>query len=247
MVFGLRHRGRRRVVADFVAEGREREKDGGALARYYADPVEFDPSEPWHEASYLVLDVEATAIDPDEGHLLSMGWVCVDGGVVDAGSARHHLIRPPSSVEVGQSAVVHHITDTEVSDGDDPDDVVDLLLGDLVGRILVCHFAQIELGYVTKICRNRWGIGFWPWQLIDTMQWHVDRSRRLLELEAAQNVRLYSLLDRYGLPPVRSHHALSDAYGTAMLLMAMGGGSVEGGRGGVRLLDDLLDGRSWSP
>ena len=133
---------------------------GGSHARYYAEPVAFGRTLPWFEASYLVLDVESTAIDPDEGHLLSMGWVCIDGGAIATGSARHHLIRPPTSVEVGQSAVVHHITDTEARDGDDPDEVIDALLADLVGRILVCHFAQIELGFVGKVWRNRWDIDF---------------------------------------------------------------------------------------
>ncbi len=217
--------------------------DGPSLARYYAEPVVFDRTLPWYEASYLVLDVESTAIDAGEGHLLSMGWVCVDDGAIVAESARHHLIRPPRSVEVGQSAIVHHITDTEAGSGDDPDDVVDALLADLAGRILVCHFAQIELGFVGKLCRHRWGIDFWPWQLVDTMQWHVDHSRRMFAVEPTRNVRLYSLLDRYGLPNVRNHHALSDAYGTALLLMAIGGGSLSG----YRQLDDLLDGRSWSP
>lgn len=75
------------------------------------------------------------------------------------------------------------------------------------------------------------------------MQWHVDHSRRMFAIEPTRNVRLYSLLHRYGLPNVRNHHALSDAYGTALLLMAIGGGSLSG----YRQLDDLLDGRSWSP
>lgn len=235
---GLRHRGRRRAVGEFLDAA-----STSSLAHYYAEPVDFEPTTPWYDASFLVLDVESTAIDPDEGHLLSMGWVCVDGGAITAGSARHHLIRPPRSVEVGQSAVVHHITDTEAGSGDDPDDVLDALLTDLIGRILVCHFAQIELGFMGKLCRHRWGIDFWPWQLVDTMQWHVDHSRRMLAVESTRNVRLYSLLDRYGLPTVRNHHALSDAYGTALLLMAIGRGSSSG----WRRLDDLLDGRSWSP
>ncbi len=243
----MRHRGRRRAVAEFVAARSAPGGGGEALARYYRNPVVFDRAAPWSDASYLVLDVEATAVDPEVGHLLSMGWLCVDDGVVQAGSARHHLIRPPSSVEVGQSAVVHHLTDTEVSGGDDPGVVVDALIGDLCGRILVCHFAQIELGYLAKVTGHRWGVGFWPWQLIDTMQWHVDRSRRLLHAEPAHSVRLYSLLDRYGLPTVGSHHALSDAYGTALLLMAMGGGRGGAGPATVRSLDDLLDGRSWKP
>lgn len=241
---GLRHRRSRRAVTEFVAsDPSSSAAAGGSLARYYAEPVAFDRSLPWFEASYLVLDVESTAIDPDEGHLLSMGWVCIDGGAVAADSARHHLIRPPTSVEVGQSAVVHHITDTEASSGGDPEEVIDALLDDLVGRILVCHFAQIELGFVGKMCRKRWGIDFWPWQLVDTMQWHINRSRRMLHVESVRNVRLYSLLDRYGLPTVHNHHALSDAYGTALLLMAMGGGSSSPE---ARRVDDLLDGRSWT-
>ncbi|MDH3292997.1 MAG: 3'-5' exonuclease [Acidimicrobiia bacterium] len=236
---GLRHWGRRRTVADFIASS------PGPLADYYRRPVAFDPTLPWSEADYLVLDVEATAVDPEQGHLLSMGWVCVEQGAIQAGTARHHLVRPPEEVGVGQSAVIHHITDTEAREGSSPEEVVEALVDDLQGRVLVCHFAQIELGFAGRICQDRWGIGFWPWQLVDTMQWHVDRSRRLLEHGDGQKVRLNRLMERYGLPPTRPHHALSDAYGTALLLMAIGRNSPDGSDRG-RLLGELLDSRSWS-
>lgn len=215
---------------------------GRGVIAYYRQPVRFDSNLPWSDVRYLVLDVETTHVDPKQGHLLSLGWLAVDGGVVDAGSARHHFVRPPRGVDVGSSAAVHQITDTEAVAGDDVGDVVDELLAEMSGRVLVCHFARLEIGFLDRVCQARFGIGFWPWQLVDTMQWHADRRRRSHLPPGGDAVRLYKLMADYDLPPTRPHDALSDAYGTALLLLAMATGGVDRS---PRRFKDLLDDRSW--
>lgn len=214
----------------------------GPLARYYSAPSTEtnDPARPWLEAEYLVLDLETTGLDPDRDHLLSAGWICVSGGAIEASSARHHLVRPPDGHEVGHSATIHHITDSLAASGQPLESVVEALLDDMAGKVLVCHFAQMELGFVGRACRRIWGADLWPPQLIDTMEWHHDREVKLGRPIRPDDLRLYTLLRTYGLPPVRPHHALSDAYGTALLLLAMSSRPD-------RTLGQLLDRRSWTP
>jgi DNA polymerase-3 subunit epsilon len=241
-VASLRYIRRLRAIDRLVTTPGTDSTPGRGVVDYYRRPVRFDSHLHWSDARYLVLDVETTHVDPNRGHLLSLGWVTVDGGAVDAGSARHHFVRPPRGVDVGSSAAVHQITDTEVVGGDDVGDVVDELLADLSGRVLVCHFARLEIGFLNRVCRTRFGIGFWPWQLVDTMQWHADRRRRSHLPLGGDAVRLNKLMADYGLPPTRPHDALSDAFGTALLLLAMA--TVGLGRSPGRLRD-LLDDRSW--
>lgn len=216
--------------------------EDGPLKRYYANPstATNDRSKPWHQAEYLVLDLETTGLDPDHDHLLSAGWVCVCNGAIDASTARHHLVRPPDGHEVGASATIHRITDADAAAGEDIADVIEALLADMEGRVLVCHFAQMELGFVGQACRRLWGADLWPPQLIDTMQWHYDRATKIGAAIQPNDLRLYSLLDRYELPATRPHHALSDAYGTALLLLATARSATP-----ELQLGDLLDRRSW--
>jgi DNA polymerase-3 subunit epsilon len=225
--------------------------DDGPLKRFYDNPSSSanDRSASWRDARYLVLDLETTGLDPSRDHMLSAGWICVEGGDIVASTARHHLIKPPAGIDVGPSATIHGITDADAADGDDVAVVVEALLADLEGRVLVCHFAQIELGFVGRTCRSLWGADLWPRHLIDTMQWHHDRAHRLGLPIRPDDLRLYSLLERYGLPATRPHHALSDAYGTALLLVATAANLSPRPSDGT-VADDgtlgaLLDGRSW--
>lgn len=238
----LRYHRRFRAIERLQSANDAGSTAGRGLVEYYRQPVRYDSTAHWSDARYLVLDVETTDVNPKRGHLLSLGWVAVDGGVVDGGSGRHHYVRPPRGVDVGSSAAVHQITDTEAVAGEDVGDVVDGLMADLTGRVLVCHFARLEIGFLDRVCRTRFGAGFWPWQLVDTMQWHADRRRRAHSPLGGDAVRLHKLMADYGLPRTRPHDALSDAYGTALLLLAMAKVGVNRLPG---RLGDLLDDRSW--
>jgi DNA polymerase-3 subunit epsilon len=231
--FGFGDRKRRREIESLA---------DGPLKRFYDNTAAAlnDPTQPWHTARYLALDLETTGLNPERDHMLSAGWICVDHGAVVASSARHHLVRPPDGSEVGASATIHGITDDEAASGAELGPVVEALLADLEGRVLVCHFAQMELGFVGRACRQLWGADFRPPQLIDTMQWYYDRANRIGAMQQPDDLRLYSLLRQYNLPSIRPHHALSDAYGTALLLLATARSTAED-----RRLSELLDRRSW--
>ena len=231
MLAGLRHRGRRRAVAEFIRSG------SGPLVDYYRDPVAVDHDAPWRAASYLVVEVESTDPDPREGEPRSVGWMCVEGGVVVTGSAQHHIIDSEADAEAG----------AEAHAGGPAVDVVADLLNELRGRVLVCHAAERSIGVLSTVCRRQWGLDLWPWQLVDPMQWHRDRSRRFRPGAPAPETQLPVLLDRYGLPPpTRTQEALSEAFGTALLFLAMAEQPGRNDNGGPRRLGDLLDSRSWT-
>ena len=231
-VTGLRHR--RRLATTRGLDG--------PLGAYYRsmDPSPNVPTADWRNARFLCLDIETTGFDPRRDHLLSAGWIRVDNGSIDASSARHGVVTLEDGAEVGQSAATHRITDTEAADGRPAGEVLDAILGDLAGRVLVCHFAQLEISFLDAICRRERGQRFWPRQLVDSMQWHLDLRRRAWEPVEGDDMRLYSLIDSYGLPATRPHNGLSDAFATAMLLLAMAQRDRRS-----PTLESLLDKRSW--
>ncbi len=69
----------------------------------------------WHEVSFLVCDAEMSSLDPTEGEMLSLGWVCVEQGAIALESARHYLLKARNSV--GQSATIHQLRDCELRAG----------------------------------------------------------------------------------------------------------------------------------
>ncbi|GMA21820.1 exonuclease domain-containing protein [Arsenicicoccus piscis] len=189
----------------------------GPLRDYLlADPPAADT--PVVDLDLLAIDVETTGLDPRRDALLSVGFVPVVRSTVELSGAYHAVVR--SQVEVGQSATVHGITDDRVHAGRPIEEVLADTLTALRGRVLVAHFAQIEVGFLTRACREVYGVepGF---TVVDTLTLH----RRLLDPHAARELprgvlRLPAARDHFGLPRYRMHDALVDAIACGELLLA---------------------------
>ena len=69
---------------------------GTALQTCWHTPLPSTGSD-WRQVSFLVVDAEMSSLDVNEGELLSVGWVCVEGGSIALDSARHYLIKQPQS------------------------------------------------------------------------------------------------------------------------------------------------------
>jgi DNA polymerase-3 subunit epsilon len=166
----------------------------------------------------LAIDVEATGLDPASGELLSVGFVPVDGGSIDLSGAAHYVIA--SGAAVGQSATIHGLTDDAVAGGVPLEEAVSAVLAALTGRVLLAHFARIELGYLSAACERLWGAPL-PLRAIDTLELQDRVVRSRLSLDPREpNLRLWPARERFGLPVYRAHHALTDALACAELYLA---------------------------
>ena len=96
----------------------------GPVRDYLASPPP-GPRTDVSDLRLLALDLETTGLDPSTDHILSVGFVPIDGQQVVLSGAEHLLCR--ADVEVGQSAAVHGITDDALAGGID--------LRTLVGRV----------------------------------------------------------------------------------------------------------------
>lgn len=199
-------------IIDSMRRASARRKATGALGDFYAAPVRPD--------RYLAVDIETTGLDPQADRLLSIGWVPVDGDEIVLGGAGHVVIRGAGDDEsVGESATLHGLTDDAVAAGVDREEAVAALLHALAGRTLLAHYARMEVGFLDRACREIYGAPF----DVDTADTMDREYRRIVETDrdpARDELRLWTTRDRYGLPPYKAHHALTDALSCAELWLA---------------------------
>ena len=168
---------------------------------------------------FLVVDVETTGLDPRRDHVLELGWVPVMRGEVVLAGVRGTVVRPPAGAAVGESAVLHGITDDDLAAAPGLDDVVPELRAALQGRVLVAHHAPIEIGFLDSAFRDAQADRA-PLHVVDTMtlqrrlvvRGHGEPPPGALRLDAARR--------QFGLPRYAAHHAATDAIATAELLLA---------------------------
>lgn len=197
---------------DSMRRASARRKATGALGAFYAAPLRDD--------RYLAVDIETTGLDPSTDRLLSIGWVPVDGDEIVLGGAGHVVIRGAGGEEsVGQSATLHGLTDDQIAAGVDREEAVELLLRALAGRTLLAHYARMEVGFLDKACREIYGAPF-NVDTADTMDREYARYAAMDRDPGREDLRLWNTRDRYGLPPYKAHHALTDALSCAELWLA---------------------------
>lgn len=174
---------------------------------------------PFSRVDFLVVDIETTGLDPHRDHVLEIGWVPVTGGEVVLDGVHGTVVRPPDGVLVGESAVVHGLTDDALAAAPDLADVLPELGALLPSRVLVAHHAPIELDFLGAGLRKV-AAGRKPPPVVDTM----TLQRRLLVGGRGEPppgaLRLDAARHHFGLPRYAAHRAATDAMATAELLLA---------------------------
>jgi len=172
----------------------------------------------WRSVEFMVLDFETTGTDPRRDEIVSAGWVLVQGGAVQLGSAQRRMVRPSQAIPE-RSAVIHAVTDDEAAQGEELCRVLADLLADLAGRVLVAHYAPAELGFLQAACRRCLG-GAPVAAVVDTVQLgrrtHLQRGQETVR----GALRLDALREELNLPRHVMHDALGDAVATAELFLA---------------------------
>ena len=195
---------------------RARARAEGSLKDYYAGAWP-EPQTPASELDLLAIDLETTGLNPVSNQALSVGFVPVDGPDIVLGGARHILIR--ADTEVGQSAVLHHLTDDMIATGAPMAEVLAEILAVLRGRVLLAHYATVEVSFLSKACECHFGAPLVV-PTIDTLA----LQRRLLsqgfdDEPLGNDLRLWNARERYGLPTYAAHEALTDAMACAELYL----------------------------
>lgn len=166
----------------------------------------------------LALDLETTGLDPRADHILSVGFVPVDGLQIDLGGATQLLCR--ADVEVGQSAAIHGITDDALAAGVELRTLIERVAEALTGRVLLAHHAAIETEFLSAAAEREIGVAL-PISAVDTM----ELQSRVLRSHAGEDLppgalRLVTARTHLGLPRYAAHEALTDALACAELYLA---------------------------
>jgi DNA polymerase-3 subunit epsilon len=168
---------------------------------------------------FVVVDFETTGLDVAKDHLVSIGLITISNLGINLDTTWHQIIKTKQAM-TPQTTVIHEITDDMVEHGLEIKDAFDSLLEKLKGHVLIAHHAQIELGFMQKICKTLYHQEFMM-PVVDTL---VLARRQLQRSQVAMKdgtLRLFNLRERYNLPVYKAHHALNDALGTAELFLAL--------------------------
>jgi len=189
----------------------------------------------FEDVEFLVVDLETTSLDANNGEIASIGWVPIKNGVIQLAEAEQHFSKIDSGV--GQSAVIHQIRDSELDGAASITGIMERFLEVAASKVLVFHNAELDMAFLNCLSQKLYATPVLA-PVVDTLQ--LERRRLLRNESVLQSgiLRLHSCRQRYNLPDYPGHDALTDAIATAELLLAWA--ACSGGKRGVYLTDCLL-------
>lgn len=194
------------------------------LRQYYA-AGQVAPDTPLAETPLVALDLETTGLDPAQHGIVSLGLVPLKAERICLSAARQWLVKPRFQL-TASSVAIHQITDSALADAPDLLDILPEFLEAIQGKVLLVHCAEIERQFLAAALLNRIGETL-QFPVIDTMtlEARLYRNKPLSLWQRWRGVkpvsiRLAASRDRYGLPPYRPHHAVTDALACAELFQA---------------------------
>jgi DNA polymerase-3 subunit epsilon len=107
---------------------------------------------PWREASFCVVDLELSGLDPRRSEIIAFGALPVEDGRVRLQHAAFGLVRPTRPM-AESSIRVHGLRAADLADAPELAHALDPLLEAMTGRVLVAHHAAIERTFLTRALR----------------------------------------------------------------------------------------------
>jgi DNA polymerase-3 subunit epsilon len=195
-----------------------------ALARFYAAGVPGD-NRPIGDMPLMALDFETTGMDPGEHAIVSIGTVPFDLQAIRPAGGSYWVVKPPKPLRE-ESIAFHRITHSQIVHAPPIAAILDEVLIELSGRLVVVHYRNIERPFLDAAFVATHG-EHCLFPLIDTMALEArwERRGRLQGIKRffgiqPPSIRLADSRSRYGLPHYSSHHAKLDAMATAELFQA---------------------------
>jgi DNA polymerase-3 subunit epsilon len=180
--------------------------------------IESPPADtPWREAPFSVVDLETTGLDARRDEIISFAAIPIDDGRIVVGSIRTAIVQPRHMPDA-DTIRIHGLRPADLADAPPLQEVLDLVLESLAGRVLVAHAAWVERAFLDAALRPAGLRVAEP--VLDTSMLvrHVLRGNGVGE---AETIRLSDAVERLGMPVHRPHHADGDALTTAQLFLAL--------------------------
>jgi DNA polymerase-3 subunit epsilon len=173
--------------------------------------------QPWREAEFCVVDLEATGMDLRHDDIVSYGAVLVRSGRIVARSCLYGLVKPIRPVSEG-ALTVHALTSAELVDAPPLSQCAEALSEMMRGRALVAHAAWVERAFLNRAFKTRDLRLDGP--ILDTAALARETGLAPSGSEDTEPSLERLALD-LRLPVHTPHHALGDALTTAEVLLAL--------------------------
>ncbi|WP_194437384.1 3'-5' exonuclease [Vibrio fluminensis] len=201
----------------------EQAKDSRLKAFYAQGAVSGDT--PLSDVPFVALDFETTGLNAQEDAILTIGLVPFSLKRIYCNGSAHWVVNPNRDLNE-ESVVIHGITDSDVKNAPQLDEILEQVLQALAGKVVVVHYKNIERQFFNQALLNSIGEGI-EFPVVDTLdiEWAIQHEQckgwlNWLKRKKPASVRLGQSRERYGLPAYQPHHALTDALATAELLQA---------------------------
>ncbi|MGK0411396.1 MAG: DNA polymerase-3 subunit epsilon [Shewanella psychromarinicola] len=178
-----------------------------------------------NDIDFVALDFETTGLDSQQNSIISIGLVPFSLQRIFCRKAKEWYLNPQDKLQEN-SIIIHGITHSDLQDAPDLLRILEQLLAELAGKVVVVHYRHIErdfLDHTLRLLINE-GIIF---PVIDTMQIEANLQRvntsgllNFFKRKRPESIRLADSRARYNLPAYAPHDALTDAIATAELLQA---------------------------
>lgn len=172
------------------------------------------------QANFLVVDLETSGLNARQHHIVSAGWVCIDQLQLHISNSFYSTVRATEDLTLGQSSVIHGLHQADLASGLTEADLLNAFIQAAAGRVLVCHHSAVESRFLQQAFLRHYPqsprLNF-----VDTLALEQQRLQRQGTLVKTNALSLNHCLGRHGLPQIRAHNALEDAYGCALLLLSL--------------------------
>jgi DNA polymerase-3 subunit epsilon len=184
---------------------------------------------PWRAAPFTALDFEATGMDPARDEVVQVGLAPLHGDTLDLHGAFAQWVRPTRPFR-DEAVAIHGLSHDLLQAAPATADLRGALAAALTGRVLIAHYAALELGFL-----KRWGVR--PAATVDTLMLALALDGRTTQTARRDEYTLSALAARLGVPVYGEHDALADALITAQVFLVLAH-ELEA-RGRVRTVRDL--------
>ncbi|WP_221074517.1 3'-5' exonuclease [Agarivorans aestuarii] len=177
------------------------------------------------DIEFVALDFETTGLDAKKNSIISIGLVPFTLQRIACRQAKHWFVTPEDKLQE-DSIVIHGITHSDLKGAPSLLRILEQLLDELAGKVVVVHYRRIERDFLYETLRGLINEGI-IFPIVDTMQIEADileaRPKKMMDWirkPKPVSIRLANSRSRYNLPDYPPHDALTDAIATAELLQA---------------------------
>lgn len=174
-----------------------------------------DPNTKLKDLDILSIDFETTGLNFKNDSILSIGGVNISNLQIDFKSSFHHYVKISHKIK-NDTAIINQITYEQLISGLDLNDVLDILINKMAGKLILSHCHVIEKNFFLQalgLPENT----FLPLIFIDTM---IFEKTILRHNNESYDISLSGTRKRYNLPAYNAHNALADSVATAELFLA---------------------------